>query len=100
VFLAWEAFGEANGAISLRQMRERIQRYRKAAPDDRTDFPVGNRILTQPFFFDETDWIPVPASWSKNIVSFKTYRTDEADGLRLWEAVTDRMARLQLDMIP
>lgn len=71
--LAWEAFGEANSAVSLRQMRERIQRYRKAASDDRTDFLVGNRILTQPFFFDEADWIPVPASWSPNIVSLKTY---------------------------
>jgi hypothetical protein len=80
-------------------MRERIQRYQSAAPDDRTDFPVGNRILTQPFFFGEADWIPVPSSWSKNIVSFKTYNTDEPDGLHLWEAVTDRMARLQPDMI-
>ena len=97
--VAWEAFAEANGAISLSEMRERIQRYRRAAPDDRTDFPVGNRILTQPFFFEESDWIPVPASWSENIVSFKTYNTDEADGLRLWEAVIDRMVRAQPDMV-
>jgi putative restriction endonuclease len=97
--LAWATFGEANGATSLRQMRERIQRYRRASPDDRTDFPVGNRILTQPFFFGESDWIPAPASWSRNIVSFKTYTTGEADGLRLWEAVTDRMMRIQPDVI-
>jgi putative restriction endonuclease len=97
--LAWEAFGEANGAVSLRQMRERIQRYRKAASDDRTDFLVGSRILTQPFFFDEADWIPVPASWSPNIVSLKTYRTDDSDGLQLWEAVIERLARLQQPLI-
>lgn len=42
-------------------------------------------------FFDEADWIPVPASWSSNIVSFKTYTTDEPDGLRLWEAVSERL---------
>ena len=29
----------------------------------------------------------IPSSWSRNIVSFKTYTTDDADGLRLWEAV-------------
>lgn len=92
--LAWQAFGEANGASSLRQMRERIAKYRKADPNDRvTDFPVGCRILTQPFFLPESEWIPVPDSWAKNIVTFKTYSTDEADGARLWEAMSQRLGR-------
>lgn len=93
--LAWEAFGEANGAHSAREMRTRIARYRKADPWDRSDFEIGCRILTQPFFFDETDWIPVPQSWAPNIVSFKTYNTDGAEGLALWEAVNDRLGRPQ-----
>lgn len=91
--LAWEAFGEANGAHSAREMRARIVRYRKADPSDRSDFEIGCRILTQPFFFDEADWIPVPQSWAPNIVSFKTYNTDDAEGLALWEAVNDRLSR-------
>lgn len=92
--LAWQAFGDANGATSLREMRERIAKYRKADPSDRvTDFPVGCRILTQPFFLAEPDWIPVPDSWAKNIVTFKTYNTDEADGARLWEAMSARLMR-------
>ena len=91
--LAWEAFGEANGAHSAREMRARISRYRKADPSDRSDFEIGCRILTQPFFFDEADWIPVPQSWAPNIVSFKTYNTDDAEGLALWEAVKDRLGR-------
>lgn len=92
--LAWQAFGEANGASSLREMRERIAKYRKADPADRvTDFPVGCRILTQPFFLAEPDWIPVPESWSKNTGTFKTYNTDEADGARLWEAMSVRLSR-------
>jgi len=91
--LAWEAFGEANGAHSAREMRARIARYRKADPSDRSDFEIGCRILTQPFFFDEADWIPVPLSWSPNIVSFKTYNTGDAEGLALWEAVNDRLGR-------
>src|SRR5215471_2032011 len=32
--LAWEAFGEANGAHSAKEMRERIVFYRDAAPND------------------------------------------------------------------
>jgi putative restriction endonuclease len=49
--------------------------------------------LTQPFFFDETDWIPVPKSWSPNIVSFKTNDTGEAEGLALWDTVSERTTR-------
>jgi len=92
--LAWQAFGEANGASSLPEMRARIARYRRADPADRSDFEIGCRILTQPFFFDEPDWFPVPASWSPNIVSFKTYNTGSSEGLALWEAVNERMNRL------
>lgn len=89
--LAWEAFREANGARSLQEMRARIARYRRADPADRSDFEIGCRILTQPVFLDEADWIPVPSSWSSNIVSFKTYTTDDPDGLSLWEAVSERL---------
>jgi putative restriction endonuclease len=88
--LAWESFGEANGAASLPEMRRRIARYRRADPADRSDFLIGCRILTQPFFLDEVEWIRVPASWSRNIVTFKTYSTDESDGRALWEAVQKR----------
>jgi putative restriction endonuclease len=91
--LAWAAFGVSNGARSLQEMRARIARYRRTVPDNRSDFPIGCRILTQPFFFDEPDWIPVPPSWSKNIVTFKTYSTVEADGAALWEAVQERLSR-------
>jgi len=90
--LAWETFGEANGARTLAEMRGRIARYRKADPADRSDFRIGCRILSQPFFLEERAWIPTPRSWSTNIVSFKTYSLDEPDGLGLWNAVQDRLA--------
>jgi putative restriction endonuclease len=92
--LAWEAFGVANGAGSAQEMRARITHYRRADPSDRVDFEIGCRILTQPFFFEEQDWISLPSSWSPNIVSFKTYNTADAEGLALWEAVNDRISRL------
>jgi putative restriction endonuclease len=91
--LAWEAFGEANGARSLPEMRARIARYRKIASDNRSDFVVGCRILTQPFFWPEQRWIPVPASFSLQTVRFKAYATDEADGRQLWDAVQDAMSQ-------
>ena len=92
--LAWEAFQASNGARSAQEMRARIAKYRRLDASDRSDFAIGCRILTQPFFFEESDWIPVPKSWAPNIVSFKTYDTGDVEGRALWDAVTERMARL------
>lgn len=97
--LAWDAFGKANGAQSALEMRRRIAKYRRTNPNDRGDFAIGCRILTQPFFFDESDWIPVPESWSQNIVTFKTYKTGDAEGLSLWEVVNERMGRQPFPVI-
>jgi putative restriction endonuclease len=89
--LAWSAFGEANGAMSARDMRDRIARYRRSDRNDRSDFNIGCRILTQPFFLDESEWIDVPTDWSPNIVSFKTYSTDEDIGRSLWERISKHL---------
>lgn len=94
--LAWQAFGPANGTASLVEMRERIIRYRRTSEGGPVDFTIGCRILTQPFFFEEKDWLSVPASWSSNIVQFKTYSTDEQEGLNLWNSVQERVARMAL----
>ena len=42
--LAWEAFGELNGTSSLTEMRQRILKYRRGDPGDRSDFVIGCRI--------------------------------------------------------
>src|SRR5258708_29259941 len=34
--LAWQAFGESNGALSAQEMRARIARYRRVDPNDRS----------------------------------------------------------------
>lgn len=88
--LAWEAFQETNGAPSLHDMRARIIRYRHDQGDNRQDFHIGCRILTQPFFLDRDKWIDVPPSWSRNIVTFKTYSTHDPDGKYLWDCIQDR----------
>jgi putative restriction endonuclease len=98
--LAWEAFGEGNGAVSLAEMRRRIVKYRKADPSDRGDFAIGCRILTQPFFFERQDWIPVPTSWAANIVTFKTYDASEGDGAAVWQSVQDRLEKIASPMLP
>ncbi|MCG8694784.1 MAG: HNH endonuclease [Minwuiales bacterium] len=91
--LAWEAFGVGNGAPSLLEMRRRIARYRRTAPDEHTDFVIGCRFLEQPFFFDQPDWFEPPDTWSRNIVVGKTFDTDQPDGLYLWQSVQERLTR-------
>ena len=91
--LAWEAFGEANGATSFWEMRASIAKYRKAEPDSKSDFEIGCRILTQPFFFEESDYLSPPQSFAPNITRFKTYNTQSQEGYELWKAVQDTKAR-------
>jgi putative restriction endonuclease len=98
--LAWEAFQEGNGATSLAEMRQRIIKYRRIDAKVREDFSIGCRILTQPFFFAESDWISVPASWSPNIVTFKTYEASDGDGAVLWAAVQGRLAKSEVPTVP
>jgi putative restriction endonuclease len=90
--IAWEAFGPSNGAVSLSEMRERIARYREQEDDLRQDYMIGCRILTQPFFFPDNEWIPIPESWSRHIQQGRTYDAAVGDGKRLWELVMDRVA--------
>ncbi len=92
--LAWEAFGTANGAPTLAILQKRILESRDLPPDTRPTFDIGCRILTQPVFWSEAHWLPVPPSWSQNIMKFKTYGADTTEGLALWEAVQERGAAL------
>lgn len=94
--LAWEAFGEKNGATSLSQMRARIAKYKRVIPNERDDFTIGCRVITQPFFLDRSQWIPAPKSFALTTVTFKTYSTDDAEGRELWEFAN----RLLSDSMP
>ncbi|HET6380393.1 MAG TPA: HNH endonuclease [candidate division Zixibacteria bacterium] len=91
VHLAWEAFGEENGAATFAEMVQRIGRYRRASVDAFTDL-IGCTVLVQPFFFDEAEWIPAPSDWAPNIVQGKTYDSEIGIGRELWLRVQSAMA--------
>ena len=69
ISLAWEAFEEGNGVRSLHEMRDRIAKYRRAPIGPTENPPIGCILLAEPFFWAEEDWIPVPADFSRNIVT-------------------------------
>ena len=65
-------------------MQERIAKYRREPVTPHYDPTIGCILLSQPFFFDEIDWIPVPADFSLNIVQGKTYDLASGVGRDLW----------------
>lgn len=91
--MAWEAFGEKNGARSLAEMRLRIARYRRVAADPRENFTIGCIVLLSPFFFVREEWIPVPADYPRNAQQGVTYDGSSGTGLALWRMVEERLKR-------
>jgi len=90
VSLAWEAFGQKNGAATFEEMRSKIARLRSGHVDPNEDFKIGCIILQHPFFLPRSDWIPVPSDFSLNIVQGKTYDLDSGTGKELWDTVQMR----------
>jgi putative restriction endonuclease len=89
VSLTWEAFGIKNGATSHSELLKRLRKYRNT---NEIDPVIGCTILTEPFFFDEAEWIPVPNDWKPQTQPGRTYDTATTTGKRLWDAVEVRLA--------
>ncbi len=91
-FLAWEAFKEKNGVKSLQELVDRMTHYRHSQQTKGSE--IGCNILTEPFFFPEQDWIPIPDNWSPNIQRGLTYDTHDKYGADLWAQVYQRLANI------
>lgn len=88
-FLAWNAFGRKNGTQTYTDLIKRIEKYRgKNSIDPLTQ--IGCTILTEPFWFEERDWLPAP-EWSKNIVKGKSFSTETEVGRKLYQDIMDRI---------
>ncbi|MBN2239290.1 MAG: HNH endonuclease [Dehalococcoidales bacterium] len=92
ISLAWESFGEANGASSYRQLRHLITTHKNIVDDGITDFLIGCIILEQPFFLNSRDWIPAPSDWKSNIVQGKTYDLSVEPGRSIWQQLQTSVA--------
>lgn len=89
--LAWEAFGIANGANTLKELNERIYKYNKSNKLTEPDPQIGCIILSMPFFFDEEDWIPISSNWSSSIQQGKLYDTSEFYGKQLYSKLQQKL---------
>ena len=89
--LAWEAFGEKNGAPSFELMRKRIGKYMPGDRRRRRDYEIGCIVLTEPFFFERDEWIPAPPDFKKPTMPGKKYSLEMETGREVWEAVQRRL---------
>lgn len=95
--LAWEAFGEKNGAADRASFAQLVK---KRHPTNAVDPDVGCIILNEPFFIPREHWIPVPSDWGKGIQQGKTYDTANAIGADLWQRVAPWLPSFGIEPAP
>lgn len=83
--LAWEAFGDKNGARTFDEMAARVLSYRPGF-DVYAD-QIGCVALVEPFFLARELWIAPPTDWRGPTQRGKTYDTTTGEGAALWDRV-------------
>lgn len=86
---AWSLFGDATAMSSLAEMLDRLQRLRSRSgirDGERTDYPAGCILLGEPVFFDEIDWIAVPADFVPRVGQGKSYSVEGGEGREIFDA--------------
>lgn len=92
ISMAWEAFGISNGAINLKDMRSKVEKYRKLGENKNEDYQIGCILIEQPFFLPRERWIPIPTNWSSNIVKGKSYDLSVEPGLSIWQYLQNALS--------
>ena len=96
VSMVWQVYGEANGARSYAEMRDRLVRIRTRFDrntDPKQDFWIGCILVNQPVFFDERDWVRMPNDFKGPTVQGKTYDLTTGEGERIWMECLARASR-------
>lgn len=97
--LAWQAFGEGNGAPDLATFVGKIRSIRRSADINEYSF-IGVRVLVHQVFFPEELWFDPPSDWAQNIVTGKTYSTDTIAGQHLLSELEMRAGALSESVSP
>ncbi|HMO41556.1 MAG TPA: HNH endonuclease [Kiritimatiellia bacterium] len=94
-WLAWDCFGEMNGAQTYEEMIERICSLRgeKSSEQLAGDFRIGCIMISAPVFFKPDEQIAPPTDWAKSgIQQGKRYDLRAGEGMRI---MTECFARAQ-----
>jgi putative restriction endonuclease len=87
--MAWDAFGVKNGAATRSSFESMIRKL--VADPSQVDPVIGCTVLSEPFFWPESQWIADPAGWSGSIVRGRYFDSHSADGAVLWHMVEERL---------
>ena len=95
-WLAWDCFGQMNGAPDFESMLDRITRLRR--DDVRStmggDFQIGCIMISAPVFFPESDWVSPPVDWARTgIQQGKSYDLQSGEGRRMLDECMERASR-------
>jgi putative restriction endonuclease len=92
-WLAWDLFGDKNGAPEFDVMLDRILRLRSEDSPRSGEFRIGCIMITAPVFFAVDEWVEPPADWARTgIQQGKTYDLSRDEGARI---LRDCLARAQ-----
>jgi putative restriction endonuclease len=91
ISIAWDTFQNGNGFNFFDEFVLAIDGLRKGKHPKQDD--LGCVVLTNPIFFQEEDWINVPVDWKSNIVSFRSYSTEDIIGRQLWDQIESRLRK-------
>jgi putative restriction endonuclease len=97
-WLAWECFGEGNGAPTLEIMSARLAKLRKKSDIRGSAFQqIGCIILADAIFFPPEMWVPQPSDWKKNNLRYEGYSLLDGEGKRVWDQCLPTAALLGTD---
>lgn len=90
-WLAWESFGQMNGAPDFETMVDRIVRLRGEGDKATGNFQIGCIMLAAPVFFSREEWVSPPQDWARTgIQQGKTYPLESGEGARVFHECLDR----------
>lgn len=92
--VAWEVFGEKNGAATYEEFRSLLRPHFRKGHLDPT---IGCTVLTNSFYLSESAMMEDPPGWAPNIVRGKFYDTVERDGRAIWDWVAQYLSARDLD---
>ena len=89
--VAWELFGETNGAPDEKSMVKSILSHRRDLTRGSNDFSIGCIMIAAPVFFERDEWVSPPSDWAPSgIQKGKTYDVLRGEGQRLLAECMER----------